>query len=218
MFFFSLEHEQGWVTGAEAPRKCLYHQPDKITAAPHSSSRWLSLALYLVLSVASSPSLFQRCHQLNRYSSLSFSLALALAHPLSLSRSLFLNLITTWIFLPQRDARIFVDGYPQQSKTCDRRESGGSGGSGTSLAPADLTRPMSCLAVVPRTIESSSSTTIRSFTTCCMGLNLHRTCEPGARESRSFRNQTDTTPCRMTATTLHGFVSPDEAGRGGCAS
>ena len=36
-------------------------------------------------------------------------------------------------------------------------------------------RAMSCFAVVPRTIESSTRTTIRSLTTACIGLNLHRT-------------------------------------------
>ena len=36
-------------------------------------------------------------------------------------------------------------------------------------------RAMSCFAVVPRTIESSTRTTILSLTTACIGLNLHRT-------------------------------------------
>ena len=36
-------------------------------------------------------------------------------------------------------------------------------------------RAMSCFAVVPRTIESSTRTTMRSLTTACIGLNLHRT-------------------------------------------
>ena len=45
----------------------------------------------------------------------------------------------------------------------------------TSLAPASLTIFTSWRAVVPRTTESSTITTTRSFRTPSTGLNLHRT-------------------------------------------